>query len=140
MLQRLHCAGPTQPQWHFRRGLAHLQRKLYEPARVDFAAVLRRDPQHTEARINHAIASLALKDSTTAIDDLSQAIAQGSDSARVYLMRAQARDQAGDKNGAKHDRELGISRPPVDEHGWTARGVLRAASDPKRRSQTLTKR
>ncbi|MGN6544650.1 MAG: tetratricopeptide repeat protein [Aureliella sp.] len=123
--------APEQTQWYFRRGLAHLHQNLPALAREDFTTVIERDPQHTDARVNRALASLALDAPAQAIEDLSQAIAQGNHSARVFLMRSQAREQAGDNSGAQADRQAGFSRPADDEQGWTAQGVLRAQSDPR---------
>lgn len=131
--------APEQMQWYFRRGLAHLHENLPALAREDFTTVLDHDPQHTDARINRALASLALDAPAQAIEDLSQAIAEGNHSARVFLMRAQARERAGDSSGAQADREAGFSRPADDEHGWTAQGVLRAQSDPRAALQDFDK-
>jgi tetratricopeptide (TPR) repeat protein len=48
----------------------------------------------------------------------------------VYLIRAQAREKAGDRAGAEQDRAEALRSEPADEAGWVARGVARVAGAP----------
>lgn len=123
--------APAQSQWHFRRGWCHLQCQQPALARQDFSLVLQLEPQHHEALVNRALAALALNDTSAALDDLSGALEHGGDAARVFLLRAQVRDRTGDAQGATSDRRQALAHTPCDETGWTARGVLRAATDPQ---------
>src|SRR5207245_1605920 len=60
-----------------------------------------------------------------AIRDLTNALELGAPYTRVYFARADARERVGDRDGARHDREEGMRREPVDELSWVARGVAR---------------
>jgi tetratricopeptide (TPR) repeat protein len=84
-----------------------------------------------EARMNRALAEMGLKNPQAAIDDLSQALADGAPYTRIYFMRARAREAAGDHPGAARDRAEGLGREPGDEASWVARGVARLPADPE---------
>ena len=50
---------------------------------------------------------------------------------RVYFVRAQVREAAGDKAGAAADRAEGMKRPPTDPASFVTRGRARERTDPE---------
>src|SRR5262249_33271281 len=50
---------------------------------------------------------------------------------RVYFVRAQVRDLAGDKAGAGADRAEGMRREPRDPASFVTRGLARTNADPE---------
>jgi tetratricopeptide (TPR) repeat protein len=60
---------------------------------------------------------------------LTTAIGQKADG-HFYLVRARAREAAGDPKGAAADRAEGLAREPVDDAGWVARAETRVGTDP----------
>jgi serine/threonine protein kinase/tetratricopeptide (TPR) repeat protein len=123
--------NPTFHGWYFRRGLALLEQGRYGPAGADFDEAVRLRPDHTEAHVNRAIARLNDNRCAEAVEDLTRALELGAPAGRVQLIRAQAREKAGDAAGAERDRAEALRAEPADEAAWVARGVARLAGAPR---------
>ncbi|MDG3008080.1 protein kinase domain-containing protein [Paludisphaera mucosa] len=121
---------PADPWPHFNRGLVHLRRR--EPARAlaDFDEALRQAPGRPDVLLDRALALHQLGRYGEAVRDVDLALERGAGPARAVFMRARIRGDAGDAEGARRDRELGMTFRPTDEPGWIARGLARADSDP----------
>jgi serine/threonine protein kinase/tetratricopeptide (TPR) repeat protein len=116
---------------YYHRGRAYLEQKDYEHARADFTEALRRRPDFYPACIDRALALAGLKDLAGAIADVTHVLDSGEAPTRLYFMRAEFRDQAGDRQGARRDRAEGLRLRPTDELSWVVRGVAHLPSDPK---------
>src|SRR5262249_17532867 len=77
-----------------------------------------------------ALAHLGLNRPADALQELTQALELPCPT-RVYFMRALVRQQVGDAEGARRDREEGLRLTPRDERSWIARGWARLAGDPR---------
>jgi len=108
-----------------------LKQRFWERARADFDEAIALRPDLPDAYINRALAQEGMNQFTEAIADLSEALKRGTPRTRVYFMRAYARENAGDRDGAKRDTEKGLRQLPSDEKSWIARGLARLASDPQ---------
>ena len=122
--------NPAFHGWYFQRGLAHLKQNQSLLACADFDQALRLRPDHGEAHVNRAVARLNDGRCAEAIEDLTRAVDLGVPAARLYLIRARARDKMGDRVGAERDRAEALRAEPADEAGWVARGVARVAAAP----------
>jgi serine/threonine protein kinase/Tfp pilus assembly protein PilF len=122
--------NPTFHGWYFRRGLAHLEQGQHPLAGADFDQAIRLRPGHGEAYVNRAVARLNDNHGAEAVEDLTRALELGVPAARVQLIRAQAREKAGDRAGAERDRAEALRGAPADEAAWVARGVARVAGAP----------
>jgi serine/threonine protein kinase/Flp pilus assembly protein TadD len=121
---------PNGYQVWFNRGLANLRRGDFKNASTDFDRVLQLNPVTPDAYFNRALAKRALKDYVSAERDLTKALDSGTALTRVYFVRADVRARRGDAAGAAADRREGLSREPVEESCWTARGFARIDTDP----------
>ena len=102
---------PAFHGWYFRRGLVQLRDGQYRPAGMpDFDQAIRLWPDHAEAHVNRAIARLNDDRCAEAVQDLTRALELGAPAGRIYLMRAQARDKAGDPAGAARDRARRLAK------------------------------
>jgi tetratricopeptide (TPR) repeat protein len=122
---------PDAHQVWFNRGLAYLRRGDFKNARADLDRALELKPTLADAYFNRGLARRALNDLPGAEDDFTRALENGAHYTRVYFVRAQVRAQRGDAAGAESDRREGLSREPVEESCWTARGFAKLGSDPK---------
>src|SRR5262249_38105308 len=95
---------------------------------AEFGEALRLRPGFNNARIDRALARLALKDYRGADSDLTAALASGAAPTRVYFIRAHVRRLAGDVKGAAADRAEGLKREPTREQRRVGRGVARLAN------------
>ncbi|HEY7329537.1 MAG TPA: protein kinase [Gemmataceae bacterium] len=120
---------PDYHGWYFKRGLAHLRQGQNALALADFDRAVGLMPGHAESLVNRALAQLGVGSSAEAVTDLTRAIELGAADMRIYLIRAQAREQTGDMVGSAADRREAGKRAPVDDEGWVARGVRRAGED-----------
>jgi tetratricopeptide (TPR) repeat protein len=112
------------------RGLSHFKQREFALALDDFTTAAGLRPDAPEPLLNRALALQALGKPAEAVEDLTRALDNGAPAARVHFMRARAREQAGDAEGARLDREAGLRLEPADELGWVARAVARAGTDP----------
>lgn len=115
----------------FSRGVIRLRQKDYALARDDFNRVIELDAGNADAFFNRALAEHGLGMTKEALADLDRGLLLKSSSTRVYFVRARIKDQAGDPDGARRDREEGLKREPADELGWSARGFARMTDDPE---------
>jgi serine/threonine protein kinase/Tfp pilus assembly protein PilF len=113
----------------FRRGLIYLRQNEPTLAHADFTQALELEPDNGDAFINRALARHALKQLPEAVADLTRALELDVPYTRVYFMRAQMRELAGDSAGARADRAEGLRREPTDEESWVSRGVQRLGKD-----------
>jgi serine/threonine protein kinase/tetratricopeptide (TPR) repeat protein len=123
--------APDSPWAHLNRGLAYQRQNNYRLAAGDFDQVIRLRPTLIEAYKNRAVARQGLKKYAEAAEDLTRALDLGAPPTHVYFLRASVREQAGDKEGAKKDRQRGLLERPTDEMGWLTRGYAHLNSDPK---------
>jgi serine/threonine protein kinase/Tfp pilus assembly protein PilF len=123
--------APDSPWAHYNRGLARLRLGRYAPAAADLDRAIELCPTLVEAYTNRAVARLALRQYREAIQDLDRALELGAAPTYVLFLRADAKQRAGDGDGAKKDREEALRTDPIDEMGWLARGYARIHSDPK---------
>jgi serine/threonine protein kinase/tetratricopeptide (TPR) repeat protein len=121
-----------RPAFHwawFNRGLAHLNQLHYQKAYADFDQAARLAPTEAEIYLNRAMAREGLTEYARAIEDLNEALRLGNKRTQIYFMRASVREKAGDRDGAKRDRDLGMRQQPADELSWVARGLARMQTD-----------
>jgi serine/threonine protein kinase/Tfp pilus assembly protein PilF len=123
--------GPAFHGCYYHRGRAHLERHEYQAALADFNQSLEHRPAYLPARIDRVLALAGLKKYKDAIAEATEILATGEAPTRLYFMRAEFRDQAGDRQGARRDRAKGLRRRPADELSWVARGVARLPADPR---------
>jgi serine/threonine protein kinase/Flp pilus assembly protein TadD len=133
----VHCYDTALALWpgqhwllYFNRGLAHLRRRDFDQAGADFDQAIQLRPDQAEPYLNRALARQGQGRLAAAIADLTRALELGSVPTRVYFMRAVLRQRAGDDDGARRDREVGMRQEPTDELSWVARGVARVHDDP----------
>jgi len=115
--------------WH-NRGLAQLRRGEFARARADFDRALELRPGLADAYFNRALAKRAMRDLPEAEADLTKALEHGSAYTRVYFVRSEVRAKLGNKTGAEEDRKAGLTKEPVEESCWTARGLARIRTEP----------
>jgi tetratricopeptide (TPR) repeat protein len=123
--------APKESQPYFKRGLVRLHLKDYPSAREDFTRALELDSRNPDAYFNRAIALHGLQETTKAIEDLFQAEKLGAFYSRLYLLRARYREEIGDKDGAREDKQKGLELTPNDDQSWTARGVAKLRANPQ---------
>src|SRR5262249_44792445 len=109
--------------------LAYLRQRDYRRAAADFDQGVALQPDLTEAYLNRALAWQGLGRDADAGQDLTRAIDLGTAHARVYFLRARAREKVGDREGAGQDRQAGLRREPNDEKSFIARGLARLPGD-----------
>ncbi len=115
---------------YFARGLSFAKLELFEQAYADFDEALRQRPGALDPLINRGIARIVSKKYAEAVVDFDEALRIDSSLARVYLLRAQAREKLGDEEGARRDLAEGLRHEPSDDLGWIDRAVARVATDP----------
>lgn len=123
-----------QPDVHqpwFNRGLANLRRGDFKNAVADFDQALVLRPKLADAYFNRGLAKQSLGDDAGAEADFTAALDCGANYTRVYFVRADVRDRLKKSAEASADRREGLTREPVEESCWTARGFARMVSDPK---------
>ncbi len=113
------------------RGLARLKQHRYHESARDLQKAVRLAPERPDFWINLALAQLGARDVQTAIASLDRAIELDAESVRAYLIRARAKEQLGDREGAAADRKTALSKEPRDALGWVARGMAALQDDPK---------
>ncbi len=123
--------APQSPWANLNRGLAYQRQNRFQQAVADLNRAIVLRPRLVEAYKNRAVCLQGMKKYTEAIADLTRALELGAAPAHVYLLRAAARERAGDKEGAKKDRAEAMRRPPTDEMGWLTRAYAHMSSDPK---------
>jgi serine/threonine protein kinase/tetratricopeptide (TPR) repeat protein len=115
-----------QPAGWYNRALVSDRQGRYVEAIRDLDEALRLRPSDQDFMINRALAALRLGRRVEAIDGFTRVIERGSPYARVYFMRAEAREGAGDLLGARSDREEGLRHKPADELSCVTRADYRA--------------
>jgi eukaryotic-like serine/threonine-protein kinase len=127
------CAAlrPLSPRPLAARGnLAFRHTKDLDQAKADLDRALALDGNLVEARLTRALVLRGTRRYAEALADLDR-LAQDPDApTRVYFVRAQVREAAGDKAGAAADRAEGMRREPRDPASFVTRGLERAANDP----------
>ena len=116
--------------WYFSRGLIYLKQKDYALATADFNEALRLRPDCVEARFNRALARLGTNRCSEAVVDFEDLIRQGHDDVRTHLLLAEAREKAGDMEGAERARVAGMRCQPSDDAAWVSRAIARCKNDP----------
>jgi tetratricopeptide (TPR) repeat protein len=116
---------------HLERGRAQLALKRFEPALADLDRAIVLKPDTVTAYLDRAVVKSESKDYAGSIADLTHVLNSEGAPTRAYFMRARVRDMAGEREGARRDREEGLRRTPGDPQSWVARGVARLAADPK---------
>lgn len=113
-----------------RRGAAHLTLRQPREALADLDRALR-DRVDPAVLFNRALARLALKDLVGTEADLTQLLGTAKPPVRALLLRARVREQLGNGDGARQDRELAFQREPCDEVDWTSRALARLPGHPR---------
>ncbi len=108
---------------YLNRSLTHLRKQRFQQAAADLDRVLALRPNLVEAYKHRAIAHEGLKQYAAAIEDLTRALELDAASIHLYFLRAAVRQRAGDRPGAKKDREEGLRREPADEMDWLRAGT-----------------
>jgi tetratricopeptide (TPR) repeat protein len=121
---------PDYYGWYFKRGLNYLKQKDYSLALADLDETLKLRPGAAEARFNRAVVLLNLNRCPEAIANLEDLVGQGHDDARTRLLLAQAKEKAGDPEGARRERIAGLQRKPIDDNAWVAQAIARSKVDP----------
>jgi eukaryotic-like serine/threonine-protein kinase len=80
---------------------------------------------------NRALAKFRLNDLPGAQADLTHLLNEPKPPLRAYFLRARVRAKRGDREGAQNDQAKGQQAEPRDERDLTARGLARAAVDPR---------
>ena len=123
--------NPKDAQAYYLRGLLYLGRQYYEPASADFDEVLKRQPDHTAALYNRAVARYSLGKLSGALEDLNLLLrTESPPSVRGHLLRARIHAASGNREAARQDTEDGLRLTPVDGSDWAARAEARAAQAP----------
>jgi serine/threonine protein kinase/Flp pilus assembly protein TadD len=114
-----------------RAGLAvRLGRDLAQ-ARADLDRALQLEPDLVDARLTRALVLRKLGAYREALADLDALVNDDRSPTRVYFVRAEVRDAAGDKAGAAADRAEGMKREPRDPASFVTRGRARERTDPE---------
>ena len=121
---------PDVPYGWFNRGTVHTRRGEYAEARRDFDRASALDPRWPEPLAERAIAENLEGRPADAVRDFDRAFDLGATDTRLYFLRARAKENAGDLEGAKRDLEQGQKREPTHELGYIVRGLSRIDSDP----------
>ena len=82
----------------------------YRQARAAFDEVIRLRPEMRQAYYNRALAKFHLGDLPGAQADLTHLLADPKPPLRAYFLRARVRERQGDREGARRDREDGLTR------------------------------
>ena len=112
-----------------RGDLAFRHGKDLDQARIDFERALELDPNLFEARLNRALLLRRAGRNADAIAELDRLASDPNAPTRVYFVRAQVKEVAGDKAGAAKDRAEAMKREPVDPASYVSRGLARASND-----------
>lgn len=115
----------------YQQGVYCLALRDHEAARAAFARAMALRPALAEARVNLALALMGLDRPRDAEAELTVALEQAPEWARIYFIRARARHAAGDAGGAAADQREGLRREPSDEQGYLARSFARLPGDAK---------
>lgn len=113
------------------RGLAYLEVGKADKAVIDLEAAVQLAPDWREPILARALAWQQLQRWDQAVADYNQVLKKEGLSARVLLLRARARRQAGDAAGAEADLVAGLQLTPTEEMGWVARGLARVENQPE---------
>jgi serine/threonine protein kinase/lipoprotein NlpI len=122
---------PASFQAHFHRGLVYLRLRDYPQARADFTRAIELEPQNPDSYFNRSLAWHGQERAREAIADLNKGLELKAPYTRIYFLRSRYRESAGEKEGARRDREEGLKRLPTDELSWTTRGFHRLPDDPQ---------
>ena len=116
----------------FNRGLAYARVLLYPEAIADFEEASRLRPNSIDPHANRGrvLMEIAVAKYPEAIAAFDAALQLDPANSRVHLLRARARELAGDAEGARRDREIGMRTDPSDEAGWIDRALARMETDP----------
>src|SRR5262249_9697431 len=112
-----------------RGDLAFRHGKDLDQARIDFERAVELDPNLFEARLNRALLLRRAGRYSDAIAELDRLATDPNAPTRVYFVRSQVKEAAGDKVGAAADRAEGLKREPEDPASFVSRGLARAPND-----------
>jgi tetratricopeptide (TPR) repeat protein len=104
----------------------------FADARRSFGRALELQPGLAEARLNRAIANLREGRPREALPDLDALVEMAAPWTRIYFLRAAAREQCGDREGARADRAEGMRREPTDDISWVVRAEARLPGEPEK--------
>src|SRR5262249_47475140 len=124
------AAAPDWPWAWYHQGLIDLADKKFDSARRGFDPPSERGRGLAMPGLNRARAGLHLAKRREAIADLDAALEMESRPRRIYFVRALARLQLGDADGARADQAEGMKREPGDELGWVTRAVAFLPNEP----------
>lgn len=116
---------------HLNRGLALVRLSKPQSAVDEFDAAIKIDPKRSEYHFLRAGALAQLGQHADAEKGYTDALACSDCPPRVYLYRANERDELKDEAGAKADRTEAEKREPTDALGWSARSENVSETDPK---------
>jgi serine/threonine protein kinase/tetratricopeptide (TPR) repeat protein len=130
---------------YLNRALLFVRCGRFREACADLDQALRLRPGAGEALVKRAqvyreLARGALRTGQTAAAanhwaaaerDATQALERGVAAPDLYFVRAEAREQRGDRAEAERDRAAGLAAEPGDVGGWVDRGYARLAADPR---------
>lgn len=116
---------------YYHRGLLFLAKRDWSLAESDFDQVLEKHRDLALAYSQRAAARKGMKKYSEAIRDLGEAIRLAPELDQLYYVRAQIHALAGNAERAKLDRLHVLDHEPTHPIGWTYRGLVRAANDPR---------
>ncbi|CAN5351804.1 hypothetical protein BH11PLA2_BH11PLA2_31530 [soil metagenome] len=114
--------APERPEILFSRGLTLQSAEQFAAAISDYDVVLRRHVNDMDSLLNRAICQFHQKDYTAALRDLDILETLNDAPSRLYFIREQVRQAAGDREGAARDFKKGLAAEPRDAISWVARG------------------
>jgi serine/threonine protein kinase/Flp pilus assembly protein TadD len=121
---------PAEPLAHYFLGRAELDRQNYAAALLAFDRVLQLSPDDWSSILNEGLCKAALGQWQDAEEAYSKAIRLGANATRIWYLRANARRQLGDNEGAAEDFKKFLEMEPDDEISFVTRGTVLVASDP----------
>ncbi|MEZ6117801.1 MAG: protein kinase [Pirellulaceae bacterium] len=121
---------PKSPHAYVRRGIVYLQLKAWQQSQRDFEKALQLEPELTYAQTNLAISLMETEQWQACLELTNQMLAKRPD-ARMYLIRARARQVLGDMPGSRADVLAGQHTETTDVNGWVAIAMSRLPNDPQ---------
>ena len=100
-------------------------------AKADLDRAVALDPAAIDTRLTRALVLRTLGAYREALAELDELVKDDRAPTRVYFVRAQVREAAGDRAGAAADRAEGMKRPPRDPASFVTRGRARERTDPE---------
>ncbi len=114
--------------WRHRAYLS-IDRARYDDALRDLKVASRLSPDSPAVAMNRSIALLGMGQFAIAETTASEAIDNGMQLPRAYLVRARCRRLQGKEDDAQHDEATALSIKPIDAEDWAARAIVLANTD-----------